>query len=86
MKVFKGKVIATNMAKTASVLVERVVVHPIYGKRFKRDKKYLVHDEFGAKDGDIVKFVASRPYSKLKKWKVLEIVEEKKEGKKAPKK
>ena len=81
MKIFRGKVIATNMAKTATVEVERVILHPVYGKRFKRAKKYLVHDEFGVGVGDEVKFVASKPYSKLKKWKIIKGTETK--GKKS---
>lgn len=73
MKVFVGKVVSTKMPKTATVAVERMVVHPIYKKRFKRIRKYHVHDENSiAKVGDKVKFVASRPYSKLKKWVILE--------------
>lgn len=71
MKIFTGKVISTKMAKTATVSVERVIVHPKYGKRFKRDRKYQVHDEVGVKVNDIVKFVACKPYSKTKKWKIL---------------
>jgi small subunit ribosomal protein S17 len=78
MKIFTGKVIATKTAKTATVAVERVIIHPLYKKRFRRDTKYLVHDELGVKVGDTVKFVASRPYSKMKKWKILEVVGEKK--------
>ena len=78
MKVFTGKVKSTKMQKTAVVVVERIVQHPVYKKRMKKFKKYLVHDEFGTKVGQLVKFVASRPYSKLKKWKVIEIVEDKK--------
>jgi len=72
MKIFKGKVIATNMAKTATVLVERAMIHPIYKKRYKRAKKYHVHDEQGVSVGDMVTFVASKPYSKIKKWKIIE--------------
>lgn len=71
MKVFTGKVIAKLGEKTAKVAVERVVVHPLYQKRFKRTKNYLVHDEAGSKVGDKVKFVASRPHSKLKKWRII---------------
>lgn len=71
MKIFIGKVVSTKMAKTATVSVDRVVVHSKYGKRFKRDRKFQVHDEVGVKVGDIVKFVASKPYSKTKKWKIL---------------
>ncbi|OGM33382.1 30S ribosomal protein S17 [Candidatus Woesebacteria bacterium RIFCSPHIGHO2_01_FULL_44_21] len=81
MKVFTGKVISIKMAKTATVEVVRNVAHPIYGKRIKRTKKYHTHDELGAKVGNTVKFVACRPVSKLKKWKVIEIVGAKK-GKK----
>ena len=77
MKIFTGRVVATKAAKTAVVSVDRVVVHPLYKKRFKRDKKYQTHDELGVKVGDMVKFVASKPYSKTKKWKVLEVVTEK---------
>lgn len=71
MKIFTGKVISTKMAKTATVSVERIIVHAKYGKRFKRDRKYQVHDEVGVKIGDIVKFVACKPYSKTKKWIIL---------------
>jgi small subunit ribosomal protein S17 len=75
MKVFTGKVVSTKMAKTATVAVERIVVHPLYKKRLKRVKKYHVHDEVGAKVGQAVRFVASRPYSKLKKWKIIEVID-----------
>lgn len=71
MKILKGKVISKKMEKTATVLVERVVVHPVYGKRVKRTKKYHVHDEVGTKVGQSVGFVACKPYSKLKKWKIV---------------
>ncbi len=82
MKIFTGKVIATKMAKTATVAVERVVIHPLYKKRFRRITKYPVHDELGVKVGDTVKFSDSRPYSKTKKWKITEVVSEKKGTKK----
>ena len=71
MKIFTGKVISKKMNKTATVLVERVVVHPVYKKRFKLAKKYHVHDELGTNVGDIVSFVASKQYSKMKKWKII---------------
>lgn len=74
MKVFQGKVVATKMAKTATVAVSRVVVDPLYRKRFKRIKKYHVHNDLGAKDGQLVKFVASKPISKLKKWRIVEVI------------
>lgn len=82
MKVFIGKVVGLKQAKTATVSVERVKVHPMYKKRFTRSTKYQVHDEIGVKIGDKVKFADCRPVSKLKKWKILEIVTEKKGVKK----
>jgi small subunit ribosomal protein S17 len=76
MKIITGQVISTKMLKTATVAVERTVIHPMYKKRFKRIKKYHVHDELGeAKVGQMVKFVAVRPISKLKKWKIIKIVD-----------
>lgn len=78
MKIFVGHVTGTKMDKTAVVSVERVIVHPLYKKRIRRDKKYNVHDEIGTKINDVVRFTASKPYSKTKKWKVLEVVTAKK--------
>jgi len=78
VKIFKGKVVSTKMAKTATVVVERILVHPIYKKRFKRARKFQVHDELGVKIGDKVSFVATRPISKTKKWKIIEVLGEKK--------
>jgi len=77
MKVFTGTVVSKKMDKTATVLVERVVVHPIYKKRLKRARKYHVHDEFGVSVGEKVQFVASRPISKTKKWKIIKVEEAK---------
>ena len=74
MKVLTGKVISTKMDKTATVAVERTLMHRLYKKRFKRTKKYHVHDEMGVKEDQIVNFVASKPYSKLKRWKIIGIV------------
>jgi small subunit ribosomal protein S17 len=71
MKIFTGKVISTNMAKTATVSVERVIVHPVYKKRYKRTRKYQVHDEVGVSVGQEVNFVACKPYSKTKKWEII---------------
>jgi len=78
MKVFIGKVISTKMSKTATVAVEKTVVHPMYHKRFKRIKKYHVHDELGVTLGDTVRFATCKPISKLKKWKIIEKVVSKK--------
>ena len=86
MKVFTGKVIATKMKDTTTVMIERVVIHPIYKKRITRIKKCHVHDSIGVKVNQKVKFITSRPYSKLKRWKVIEIVDiENKVERKSPK-
>jgi len=86
MRVFSGKVVSTKMAKTATVAVERFVTHPVYGKRLRKTKKYHVHDEIGVAVGDEVKFVACRPVSKLKRWKITEVVKGKGKAKKKGKK
>jgi small subunit ribosomal protein S17 len=77
MKILTGKVISLKQAKTATVSVESVKIHPIYKKRFKRSKKYHVQDETGVKIGEIVKFGDCKPISKSKKWKIVEVVKEK---------
>ena len=81
MKVFTGKVIGLKQAKTATVSVERVKIHPLYKKRFTRSTKYQVHDEVGVKLGDVVKFADCKPVSKSKKWKIIKVVGEKKGNK-----
>lgn len=77
MKIFTGKVISTKQTKTATVEVEMIFRHPLYGKRMKRNKTYHVHDDLGLKSGDVVRFVGTRPISKTKRWKVTEIVGQK---------
>lgn len=86
MKVITGKVISTKMAKTATVAVERFVTHPVYKKRLKKTKKYHVHDELGVSMGDVVSFMASKPFSKLKRWKIIKVIGDTKseKGKKPP--
>jgi small subunit ribosomal protein S17 len=86
MKIFIGKVTAKTMMKTATVVVSRDVQHPLYGKRMKRTKKYSVHDEIDVKVGDMVRFVGSRPYSKTKRWKLIEVIGEKQKAKPVAKK
>ena len=71
MKIFTGIVTARKMAKTATVMVERTVIHAKYLKRFKATRKYHVHDETDAKVGDTIKFVTCKPYSKLVKWEMI---------------
>lgn len=74
MKTFIGKVVSTKQNKTAIVEVERLFTHPLYEKRVKRNKRYPVHDQVGVKDGDVVRFVETRPVSKSKRWKVVEVL------------
>lgn len=74
MKTFIGKVLSKKMAKTAVVQVRRYRIHPIYKKRLAQVKKYHVHDELDTKVGDEVKFAPCQPYSKTKKWQVIEVL------------
>ena len=71
-----GVVTSNKMAKTITVSVERRVKHPIYGKFVKKTTKFHAHDE---KDectvGDVVKIMESRPLSKTKRWRLVEVVE-----------
>ena len=72
MKKLSGKVVSVKMSKTATVLVERFWQHPLYKKRIKKSKKYLVNDEVGVKVNDRVVIQETRPISKRKKWKIAE--------------
>jgi len=74
MRILEGVVISTKMAKTATVLVERFKVHPLYKKRIKVKKKYHAHDEIGVKVGDRVKIQECRPISKTKRFKIIEVI------------
>lgn len=69
-----GKVTSTKMEKTAVVIVERVVVHPLYKKRTKKTKKYKAHDDIGVKIGDRVRLQSMSPISKDKYFKVMEVL------------
>ena len=71
-----GRVTSDKMDKTVVVIVERTVRHPLYGKVLKRVKKYKAHDEQNeCHIGDQVRIVESRPLSREKRWRVVEIVE-----------
>jgi small subunit ribosomal protein S17 len=71
-----GRVISNAMDKTVTVLVERREQHPIYGKYISRSTKVHAHDEGNECNvGDTVTVVQSRPLSKTKSWRLLEIVE-----------
>ncbi len=77
-KVRTGKVISDRMDKTVVVLVESLRRHPLYKKVVKHASKFKVHDETNAcKVGDIVKIVETRPLSKEKCWRVVEIISRK---------
>ena len=74
-KVYEGTVVSDKMDKTITVLVERYVKHRLYGKRVKSSKKFKAHDEEGiAKHGDIVKIMETRPLSKTKRFRIIEVV------------
>lgn len=76
-KVQVGKVVSDKMDKTIVVAVETYKKHPLYAKRIKYTKKFKAHDENNqAKTGDIVKIMETRPLSKDKRWRLVEIVEE----------
>lgn len=71
-----GKVVSNKMEKSITVVIERRVKHPIYGKYFHKSKKLMVHDaENTAGIGDIVKVQETRPMSKTKRWRLVEIIE-----------
>src|SRR5215211_3260778 len=71
-----GLVVSDKMQKTVVVAVERRVPHPAYGKMVTRSKKFKAHDEENsAKVGDRVRIMETRPLSKDKRWRVVEIVE-----------
>lgn len=75
-KVRVGKVVSDKMDKTIVVAVEERVMHPLYGKTVRRTKKFKAHDENNeAKIGDIVRIMETRPISKEKRWRLVEIVE-----------
>jgi len=71
-----GRVVSANMDKTIVVLVERRIRHELYGKELKKSKRYHAHDEKNeAKVGDRVRIMETRPLSKLKHWRLSEIIE-----------
>ncbi|WP_018131289.1 30S ribosomal protein S17 [Effusibacillus pohliae] len=75
-KVRIGKVVSDKMDKTIVVAVEQAKKHPLYGKTIKVTKKFKAHDENNtAKIGDIVKIMETRPLSKDKRWRLVEVVE-----------
>ncbi len=75
-KVRTGVVVGDRADKTVAVLVERRLAHPLYGKQIKRSKKYHAHDESNeCRVGDTVSIMETRPLSKTKRWRVVELLE-----------
>ena len=71
-----GRVVSDKMDKTVTVLIERKVKHPMYGKVMVRSKKYHAHNEGNsAKAGDLVEIVETRPVSRTKTWAVTSVLE-----------
>lgn len=71
-----GTVTSNKMQKTITVAIERKVPHPIYKKFIKKTKKYAVHDEKNeCSIGDVVRIMETRPLSKRKCWRLVEIIE-----------
>lgn len=74
-KVMSGRVISAKMQKTVVVAVESTKKHSLYGKILRTTKNYMAHDEEGAaREGDLVRIEESRPLSRRKRWKVIEVV------------
>ena len=75
-KVRVGVVVSDGMDKTVVVRIDRQVRHPLYGKTVRRSSKLAAHDEQNdAHVGDMVRITETRPFSKTKRWRVVEIVE-----------
>lgn len=71
-----GKVVSNKMDKSITVLIERKVRHPLYGKQIRRSTKIKAHDENNVcKEGDVVRIIETRPISKTKSWKLVDVVE-----------
>jgi small subunit ribosomal protein S17 len=74
-KIREGRVLSNKMDKSISVAVERLVKHPIYGRYIRRTTKLMAHDEEQTcQVGDIVRVVETRPTSKRKRWRFVDVV------------
>lgn len=79
-KIYTGEVVSDKMKKTVVVAVKRLAQHPLYKKTVKKVVKFKAHDEENkCRLGDVVTIIESRPISKDKRWKVMEIVNRGKE-------
>lgn len=75
-KIKVGRVISDKMDKTIVVGVERQFKHPLYGKYLKRTSKFMAHDEDNrCREGDVVKIMETRPLSRRKRWRLVEVIE-----------
>ena len=71
-----GTVVSDKSDKTVTVVVERRFPHPLYGKGVSRTKKYHAHDDKNEfRTGDVVRIMETRPLSKTKRWRVVELIE-----------
>ena len=76
IRTVQGRVLSNKMDKTITVMVERTVKHPIYGKFIKRSTKLHAHDEANVcNEGDIVTITECRPLSKSKTWMLVDVIE-----------
>jgi len=75
-KVLQGVIVSDKMEKTAVVVVERKVQHPLYKRRVKKTKKYKIHDEQNVcRIGDRVRLIECKPISKEKCWRLLDVIQ-----------
>ena len=75
LRTVEGRVVSNKMNKTVTILVERQVKHPLYGKYIRRSTKLHAHDEENAcNEGDVVRVTECRPLSKTKNWRVVEVI------------
>lgn len=75
-KVRLGTVVSAKADKTVVVRVDRTMRHPVYQKTFKTSAKLYAHDEKNeAREGDVVRVMESRPFSAMKRWRLVEVVE-----------
>ena len=74
-KVRTGVVVSDKMTKSVVVTLTRQFAHPLFGKQIKRTRKVTAHDDQGALVGDTVRIMETRPISKTKRWRVVEILQ-----------
>ncbi|MBO1530026.1 30S ribosomal protein S17 [Psychrobacter sp. F1192] len=76
VSVLTGRVVSDKMDKSITVLIERLVRHPLYGKQLRRSTKIKAHDENNVcQQGDLVRIKETRPISKTKSWTLVDVVE-----------